>query len=386
MYASSPLYLCLVDDPVIYTVTGCDPFASVRLQILIAGTKTVNLIIYADAQGEATVNISDILIPLTPTLECDNGVTGGTTFSLRYINDESISGDMHIAIRGSVGIYNNLAGQNIYTLIINQNANPFFTHRVEGDTLTFYRSELKNMDLFFAKADDTTLSILIGGALEDTAYYNSSSTIGALSGAELAGTHRVIVNGRPKQITYNFCLATLLDDNEEPLAQYNINIINDPKSDEMHLFRFINTFGVWECMLITGEAQNNPEAEDPEIFESETNYILQKSMQRREITERYSLSTGHLDTIRLRILKELLRSEHVQMRINEDWYDCKVTASIDMSVVIRTPQSVQLDVELLLVSTGANAIRIEGSFEEQDFLLDHNDDIITNQNNNPVTT
>ena len=109
-------------------------------------------------------------------------------------------------------------------------------------------------------------------------------------------------------------------------------------------------------------------------------------MQRRQLTERYSLSTGHLDTARLRTLKDLLRSEQVQILIDNEWYDCKTTASVDVSAIIRTPQSVQLDVELLLTSTGANAIRIEGSFEDQDFLRDHDGDIITNQDNNPVTT
>lgn len=391
MNATSPFYLCLVDDPVVYTVTGCDPYASVRLQFLIDNpflidnTETVDLIIYADAHGYASVNISDILIPYTPMLELDDDdmIFGGTTFSLTYINDEAISGDEHLAIRGSVGSFNNLVGQNIYTLIINQNANPFLTHRIVGNSVSFYRSELKNADLFFVKAEDTSLSVMLGGTISKTVYYNSSSNIGVLKGEDLTKTHRVGARLRK----YYFCLATLLNEDNEPVAEYTININDDPECDEMHLFRFINSFGVWECMLMTGEAQNNPEAEDPEIFESETAaYVRQKSMQRRQLTERYSLSTGHLDTARLRTLKDLLRSEQVQILIDNEWYDCKTTASIDVSAIIRTPQSVQLDVELLLTSTGANAIRIEGSFEDQDFLRDHDGDIITNQDNNPITT
>ena len=347
----APPDLSLADDPVIYKVLDAEPLAQLTLQFLIGNTNYINIVAYADSQGVAIVDISDLLIPFTPTLSFDyigHSLTGGVRFALRAINNAPIPvPESHYAIRGTVGTYNKRNKQTIESLIIDTNATPFLTGRVKSNYVSYYRSELLYADLYYVKADENTLTWITdrGNEFQDKGN-TCGGTVEVLSGKALATRYNP--GGGLEPYYYNSLTGTLTEPGEIPLATFFIYIDDDPIADEKHIMRFINNYGVWECILICSPLYNNPDIDDaPEYLQEDASFVRPKHLQRRTLTEKYTINSGLLDNIRLRLIKEMLQSDSVQILIDEKWYDCKVNAAIDIEVTIRTPQSVQLNIEIL---------------------------------------
>ncbi len=300
--------------------------------------------------GMVMVDIADLVSPYLSTLYIDqtNQKIGGyATFRLVAFRDALLADDsfiaysdvQHVAIKGSIGELNRAEGKDIQSAIIANNAFPLLSaHQTGSDTAQFYASELSELEMFLLSSEDGSITLVRRGQHSTEDYSDSiivedDTQLAAFAGADIVGEDP---SGYRR-----FTLKT------GGGGIYYIDVDADPDTDESHLFRFVNKYGVYDAVLFTGILQNNPAANAPDTYYTSNSYLRTRLMQRRILTEKYVLNTGFIDSMRLDIVKQMLQSEMVQIRLGDDYVDCIVSANIDLPVVFRQPQSINLEIEIL---------------------------------------
>lgn len=222
---------------------------------------------------------------------------------------------------------------------IPETIHPFFTARGnEQGSLHFYRSELGAMGAIFAVVPATYDDFLF-------------ETDGASSISCRNLNNRVIAAPLPGYLlnTINSIYFYLIS-NQTRLRNYAIAIEDDPETDEAYLIRWINSMGVQDAILLTGEMQDVSEVEDPAIYNVEQGAIktTRALVRKRMLTTKYKLHTGYLSPARILALLDMLSSAEVEIRVdNNGWIPVSVTAKPKRAIYQREPETFELEIEVL---------------------------------------
>ncbi len=356
---------CFVADGVEYILvtTGDDALHKPRvitfqLYVLDKGqttyeTKTVDIVSYPNliANGiwdEHTIDLSDILKPNTYRYRIagvNRSIFGAAIVKLTKIDGTDVDLDAnHFCLPGtSSGLKTTISD------VLPDTEHPFLVARGnEQGSLHFYRSELKEMEYIYA--------------IISTAYADYAIETDNRDRDDQDLSNKIVAN----PTLYNLKGIWLSDDNHSQYAIYRdanalfllmenygwhrrgISIDDDPITDEIHLIRWTNSMGALEVLLLTGEMQDASEVGEPELYiSSQSLRSTIRKQKRRSVTTKYTLQTGYLTPARIIALFDMLSSDEVELKIDDEWIPVSVTADPKHAVHQREPENFELTIEVL---------------------------------------
>lgn len=356
-------------------------------------TKTVDMVSYPNliengAWDQHTIDLSDILKPNTYRYRIagvNRSIFGSAIVKLIKIDGEDVDLDTnHFCLPGtSSGLKTTIND------VLPDTEHPFLVARGnEQGSLHFYRSELKEMEYIYA---------IISSAYADYAIETDNRD---RDDRDLSD--KIVAN----PTLYNLIGIWLRDDN---LSQYaicqdanalfllmenygwhrrGISIDDDPITDEIHLIRWTNSMGALEVLLLTGEMQDVSEVEEPELYISSQSLrsTIRKQKRRSVITTKYTLQTGYLTPARIIALFDMISSDEVELKIDDEWIPVSVTTDAKHAVHQREPETFELTIEVLEQTRYHKPNRtvypIPG--ERSALLQDNSGNIILDNNSNTI--
>lgn len=356
---------CFVADGVEYILftTGADALHKPRvitfqLYVLDKGqtsyeTKTVDIVSYPNliangAWDQHTIDLSDILKPNTYRYRIagvSRSIYGSAIVKLIKIDGEDVDLDTnHFCLSGtSSGLKTTIND------VLPDTEHPFLVARGnEQGSLHFYRSELEEMECIYA--------------IISTAYADYAIETDNRDRDDQDLSDKIVAN----PTLYNLIGIWLRDDDHSQYAIYRdanalfllmenygwhrrgISIDDDPITDEIHLIRWTNSMGALEALLLTGEMQDVSEVEEPELYiSSQSLRRTIRKQKRRSVTTKYTLQTGYLTPARIIALFDMLSSDEVELKIDDEWIRVSVTADAKHAVHQREPENFELTIEVL---------------------------------------
>ena len=265
---------------------------------------------------------------------------------------------------------------------------PFLVARGnEQGSLHFYRSELKEMEYIYA--------------IISTAYAEYAIETDNRDQDDQDLSDKIVAN----PTLYNLIGIWLRDDNHSQYAicqdanalfllmenygwhRRGISIDDDPITDEIHLIRWTNSMGALEVLLLTGEMQDVSEVGEPELYiSSQSLRSTIRKQKRRSVTTKYTLQTGYLTPARIIALFDMISSDEVELKIDDEWIPVSVTADAKHAVRQREPENFELTIEVLEQTRYHKPNRtvypIPG--ERSALLQDNSGNIILDNNSNTI--
>ena len=298
-----------------------------------------------DDQGRDVydIDITDILSTLTSKYAVNSSrsiVSGYAAVRVWSVNNIDVTDSWVIVLPGTSGDIQ-ISGT------LPEGIHPFLLARGEEEgSLHFYRSELAAMEYVFAimpdayithtiKTDDATIDI----------YSSTNVRLGnteSIFGVYLNAPSSANISERANALFIGFT------DHGEEECMNTISIMDDPDTDETYLIRWTNSMGSPEALLLTGELQDESETKKPELYISTQSLrSIKRKQQRGMVTTKYSLHSGHLTPARIIALQDMLTSEEIEMKIDDQWIPVSVTANSKHAVHQRQPESFKLTIEVL---------------------------------------
>ena len=357
---------CFVADGVEYILvtTGSDALHKPRvitfqLYVLDKGqttyeTKTVDIVSYPNliANGtwdQHTIDLSDILKPNTYRYRIagvNRSIFGAAIIKLTKIDGTDVDLDAnHYCLPGtSSGLKTTIND------VLPDTEHPFLVARGnEQGSLHFYRSELEEMEYIYA--------------IISTAYADYAIETDNRDQDDQDLSDKIVAN----PTLYNLIGIWLRDDVHTQYAIYRdanalflmmenygwhrrgISIDDDPITDEIHLIRWTNSMGALEVLLLTGEMQDVSEVGEPELYISSQSLrsTIRKQKRRRSVTTKYTLQTGYLTPARIIALFDMISSDEVELKIDDEWVPVSVTTDAKHAVRQREPENFELTIEVL---------------------------------------
>lgn len=356
---------CFVADGVEYILvtTGADALHKPRvitfqLYVLDKGqtsyeTKTVDIVSYPNlvangAWDQHTIDLSDILKPNTYRYRIagvNRSIFGSAIVKLIKIDGEDVDLDTnHFCLPGtSSGLKTTIND------VLPDTEHPFLVARGnEHGSLHFYRSELEEMEYIYA--------------IISTAYADYAIETDNRDRDDQDLSDKIIAN----PTLYNLIGIWLHDSDHSQYAIYRdanalfllmenygwhrrgISIDDDPITDEIHLIRWTNSMGALEVLLLTGEMQDASEVGEPELYiSSQSLRSTIRKQKRRSVTTKYTLQTGYLTPARIIALFDMLSSDEVELKIDDEWIPVSATADAKHAVHQREPENFELTIEVL---------------------------------------
>ena len=395
---------CFVADGVKYILvtTGADALHKPRvitfqLYVLNDGqttyvTKTVDVVSYPNivangAWDQHTIDLSDILKPNTYRYRIagvNRSIYGSAIIKLIKIDSQDVDLDAnHYCLPGtSSGLKTTISD------VLPDTEHPFLVARGnEQGSLHFYRSELKEMEYIYA--------------IISTAYAEYAIETDNRDQDDQDLSDKIVAN----PTLYNLIGIWLRDDNHSQYAicqdanalfllmenygwhRRGISIDDDPITDEIHLIRWTNSMGALEVLLLTGEMQDVSEVGEPELYiSSQSLRSTIRKQKRRSVTTKYTLQTGYLTPARIIALFDMISSDEVELKIDDEWIPVSVTADAKHAVRQREPENFELTIEVLEQTRYHKPNRtvypIPG--ERSALLQDNSGNIILDNNSNTI--
>lgn len=395
---------CFVADGVEYILvtTGTDALHKPRvltfqLYVLNEGqttyvTKNVDIVSYPNlvangAWNQHTIDLSDILKPNTYRYRIagvNRSIYGSAIVKLIKIDGEDVDLDAnHFCLPGtSSGLKTTISD------VLPDTEHPFLVARGnEQGSLHFYRSELKEMEYIYA--------------IISTAYADYAIETDNRDQDDQDLSDKIVAN----PTLYNLIGIWLRDDNHSQYAicqdanalfllmenygwhRRGISIDDDPITDEIHLIRWTNSMGALEVLLLTGEMQDVSEVGEAELYvSSQSLRSTIRKQKRRSVTTKYTLQTGYLTPARIIALFDMISSDEVELKIDDEWIPVSVTADAKHAVRQREPENFELTIEVLEQTRYHKPNRtvypIPG--ERSALLQDNSGNIILDNNSNTI--
>ena len=356
---------CFVADGVEYVLvtTGSDALHKPRvitfqLSVLDEGqtryeTKTVNIVscpnlIANGTWDEHTIDLSDILKPNTYRykIAANGSILGAAIVKLTKIDGTDVDLDTnHFCLPGtSSGLKTTISD------VLPDTEHPFLVARGnEHGSLHFYRSELEEMEYIYAIISTAYADYAIetdNRDRDDQKLFDkivANPTLHNLIGIWLSN------DIHSQYAIYGDANALFLLMENYGWHRRGISIDDDPITDEIHLIRWTNSMGALEVLLLTGEMQDVSEVEEPELYISSQSLrsTIRKQKRRSVITTKYTLQTGYLTPARIIALFDMISSDEVELKIDDEWIPVSVTADAKHAVRQREPENFELTIEVL---------------------------------------
>lgn len=394
---------CFVADGVKYDLvtTGADALHKPRVitfQLYVLNeeqttyvTKTVDIVSYPNivangAWDQHTIDLSDILKPNTYRyrIAVNRSIYGLAIVKLIKIDGTDVDLDTnHFCLPGtSSGLKTTISD------VLPDTEHPFLVARGnEQGSLHFYRSELKEMEYIYA--------------IVSTAYAEYAIETDNRNKDDQDLSDKIAAN----PTLYNLIGIWLRDDNHSQYAicqdanalfllmenygwhRRGISIDDDPITDEIHLIRWTNSMGALEVLLLTGEMQDVSEVGEPELYiSSQSLRSTIRKQKRRSVTTKYTLQTGYLTPARIIALFDMISSDEVELKIDDEWIPVSVTTDAKHAVRQREPENFELTIEVLEQTRYHKPNRtvypIPG--ERSALLQDNSGNIILDNNSNTI--
>ena len=355
---------CFVADGVEYSIIATGNDAEHKPRVLtfelyvlneeqtLYETKTVDIVIYPIPLANGSwdlhsVDLADIIKPNTYRYKphLNSAIYGLAVVKLKKIDGTDVNLDTnHFCLPGTSSGLKTTTND-----VLPDTEHPFLVARGnEYGSLHFYRSELKEMEYIYAIVSNAYSEYAIETDNKDQDDQDLSDKTIANGGLyNLVGIW--LKNNEQSQYGI-YCDANALF----LLMEYYgwkrraIAIDDDPITDETHLIRWTNSMGAPEVLLLTGEIQDASEAGEPELYVSTQSLKSTiRKQKRRSVTTKYTLHTGYLTPARIIALFDMLSSEEVELKIDDEWVPVSVTADVKHAVHQREPESFELTIEVL---------------------------------------
>ena len=353
-------------------------------------TITVNLLSYPLIIANNTwdshkIDLTDVILPNTHRYKISpsSSIFGLAAVKLTKIDGDSINLDTNYnwCLPGtSTGIKTSSAD------ILPDTEHPFLVARGnEMGMLHFYRTELEMMKHIYAIISSAYINYAIETDNRDKDSLDlddkllSNQTLYNLVGISLCESKQYAI--------YRDANALYLLMEHDGWARKAIAIENDPITDETHLIRWTNSMGAPEVLLLTGELQDISEVTEPELYiASQDLRSTIRKQKRNTITTKYTLHTGYLTPARIIALRDMLSSEEVELKIDDEWILVSVTADVKHAVHQREPEDFELTIEVLEQTRYPKPNRtvypIPG--DRSNLLLDNSNNVITDNNSDTI--
>lgn len=197
-----------------------------------------------------------------------------------------------------------------------------------------YMSELKNSGLYFI-SDDSYLSL--GGV-------GPSFPFSALK----PNCHLRYANLQDLSTPGNYYVHTLI--NYVDTITCRFNVLADPVCEQLYLITYINSYGVKECLLITGEAKYVPAFTERESIVQMDEYEQMRNIPAEStIREKLTVQTGVQSPDRQRSFRDMLVSPLVWFTDeNDNKRRCKITCEgYELQLIQRKPFNLTLNVDFM---------------------------------------
>jgi len=353
---------CFVADGVEYILVTTEADAlhkprviTFQLQVLDEGqtgyvTKTVDIVSYPNliangAWDQHTIDLSDIIKPNTYRykIATNGSILGAAIIKLTKIDGSDVDLDAnHFCLPGtSSGLKTTTSD------VLQDTEHPFLVARGnEQGSLHFYRSELKEMECIYAIISTAYADYAIETDNRDRDDQDLSDKIVANPTLyNLIGIY--LCNANQYAICRDANALFLLMENYG-WHRRGISIDDDPITDEIHLIRWTNSMGALEVLLLTGEMQDVSEVGEPELYiSSQSIRSTIRKQKRRSVTTKYTLQTGYLTPARIIALFDMISSDEVELKIDDEWVPVSVTADTKHAVHQREPENFELTIEVL---------------------------------------
>lgn len=355
---------CFVADGVEYILvtTGADALHKPRvitfqLYVLDKGqtsyeTKTVDIVSYPNlvangAWDQHTIDLSDILKPNTYRykIAANGSIFGAAIIKLTKIDGTDVDLDSnHFCLPGtSSGLKTTISD------VLPDTEHPFLVARGnEQGSLHFYRSELKEMEYIYAIISTAYADYAIETDNRDRDDQDLSDKI--VANPTLCNLIGIWLHDsdHSQYAIYRDANALFLLMENYGWHRRGISIDDDPITDETHLIRWTNSMGALEVLLLTGEMQDISEVGEPELYiSSQSLRSTIRKQKRRSVTTKYTLQTGYLTPARIIALFDMLSSDEVELKIDDEWIPVSVTADPKHAVHQREPENFELTIEVL---------------------------------------
>lgn len=395
---------CFVADGVEYVLVTTGPGAlhkprviTFQLSVLDKGqttykTKTVDIVSHPNliengTWDQHTIDLSDILKPNTYRykIAANGSIFGAAIVKLTKIDGADVDLDAdHFCLPGtSSGLKTTISD------VLPDTEHPFLVARGnEQGSLHFYRSELKEMECIYA--------------IISTAYADYAIETDNRDRDDQDLDYKIVSN----PTLYNLIGILLSDDDHSHYAicrdanalfllmenygwhRRGISIDDDPITDEIHLIRWTNSMGALEVLLLTGEMQDVSEVGEPELYVLSQNLrsTIRKQKRRRSVTTKYTLQTGYLTPARIIALFDMISSDEVELKIDDEWIPVSVTADAKHAVHQREPENFELTIEVLEQTRYHKPNRTVYPLpgERSALLQDNSGNIIVDNNSNTI--
>ncbi len=291
------------------------------------------------------INLTDIVQAYTNELFVDreDAISGYTKIQLTSVQGIGVSDTVHICLPGSSGGLVNIG-------ILPTNIHPFLVTRGnEEGALHFYRSELLEMAYIYAFIPDSYETFHIETDNKHGSDIPELDKLVRLNGCNnLFGICLVSDFRNPYKIWEDANALYLYYHHSNELQINTIAIVEDPDTDDAIMLKWINSMGVTETLLLSGEMRDISEIDNPDLYITrQTPKETRRLYLRRNVTTKYSLQTGYLTSARICALKDMLTSNSVYIKIDGEWIQVFVTADTTHAIHQREPENFELTIEVL---------------------------------------
>lgn len=314
-------------------------------------TKTVKIVSHPNrialiSRDQHSIDISDIIKPNTyryRIVGVNRSIFGLVKVKLIKIDGEDVNLDTdHFCLPGtSSGLKTTIND------VLPETEHPFLVARGnEQGSLHFYRSELKEMECIYAIISTAYADYAIETDNRDRDDQDLSDKI--VANPALYNLIGICLRYTSQYAIYQDANALFLLMKNNGWHRRGISIDDDPITDEIHLIRWTNSMGALEVLLLTGEMQDASEIGEPELYIS--NQSLRSTIRkqkRRLVTTKYTLQTGYLTPARIIALFDMISSDEVELKIDDEWIPVSVTADAKHAVHQREPENFELTIEVL---------------------------------------
>lgn len=353
MTVTPPADIVAALDPVIYKISTNLLDSSTITVTLTTGDHrelpdvTTDLILSAPFEGTIELNVSEILQARLRPLQFDEYVSGYLFFSL---SATGFTDTIHTAVLASTQSLHR--GSTLQDLLA---TNPTLHYRLhKSSPACYYRSELSRL-YGFVHPDElqyTTVHLLVeryipgrpgtGGQWRTSLDSDLGTWPNDDYGFAYYDTPLTSESFWRFRVTYT---ATNSQTGVQKVVSFYV--LPDPVTDEVYALQFLSSLGTFETILISGELSYVPKIDNPDIYIEREQYLDIRKMQRRSAHDAYSLQTAHLNAAQLALVVDMLRSDYVLFHVNGKYVQCAITTEVDIPYIIRQPQSLKLNIEIL---------------------------------------
>jgi hypothetical protein len=265
------------------------------------------------------------------------------------------------------------AGTNIFVEKLQKyTSNCFLTTRSAGNKITLPYSEA---DFIYFIGNNNSHSVVVENTSNNEKYVISVAAgvvVNALSLSTALLGLGVEKGEVAVKIDGNICLT--------------IEIIDSAPSNERYILNFLNSYGVYELVEVTGRAISEPEYAEESIYAiyDPITDSLRNEKLRQETTEVIKVECGYRTRERLLFLRDMLASEDVKMLgADGEWVEVIVSTDGDaIPMLMNEPTSIPLTIKMSDADSRHSSAEQIDSMPQDEYLLATDDGSLVTTNDN----